>query len=1032
VGCDLIAAGMPVAVQAGSVTGGIDFPLATGGSIAGTVRDAVTQQPLAGVLIELFDGLSYNFYASTDESGAYIVEGLATGSYYLRTRNENGYVDELYGGAPCVGCTGRGSPVSVTAGQATSAVDFALAAGGHIAGTVTRAATSDPLYGAVVGFFAADGAELATATTDWEGHYALNRALPAGTYYAAVVQADPGLLGQIYEAQNCSADCRTRAIAGTAIAVAAGSTTSGIDFPLVEGGTVAGRIVDAASGEPVPAIVRVVDAGGRTMAEADTDFIGRYKVQGLLPGNYYVVTDNEVGYVNEIYGGGACLLEACAIASGTPVGFTSGYTMSGIDFELDRGGRIAGTMTRAASGDPAWYTGVRFFDTAGRMVAWGESDAFGRYVSEQGLPAGTYYARTVPSPRYALQQYDGQPCPNDDCEPTDGSPISVAGTSVHNGVDFALNTCSAVIAPNGPQSFTAPLGAPYQQALSATGGTAPYSFVMGPESGELPPGLSIDRAGVVYGTPTKRGSYPFSVWAIDASGCAGAMTIRLVADGVAAPTITPSATTALAGQTVTATIANGPGNALDWVGLYPVGGTAAQRVSYQFLNGMTSPPATGVTGATLTFVMPAVSGTYELRFFRNNTLTLLATSPAITVTAPSVTVNPTTVRTGGTVTATIANGPGYAWDWVGLYPAGGTPAQRVSYQFLNGLTSPPATGVTGATLTFTMPGVAGTYELRFYRNNSLTLLATSAPITVTAPSIAVSPTTVKTGASVTATVANGPGYAMDWVGLYPVGGTAAQRVSYQFLNGLTSPPASGTTGATLTFTMPAAAGTYELRLFRNNSLTLLATSAPITVTAPSITVSPTTVTTGGSVTATVANGPGYALDWVGLYPVGGTPAQRISYQFLNGLTSPPASGTTGATLTFTMPTVPGTFELRLFRNNTLTLMATSLPITVTAPSITPSATSVATGSNVTVTIANGPGNAMDWVGLYPVGGTAAQRISYQFLNGLTSPPATGATDAILTFTMPSTPGSYELRFFRNNSWTLLASTAPITVTGQTP
>jgi hypothetical protein len=103
---------------------------------------------------------------------------------------------------------------------------------------------------------------------------------------------------------------------------------------------------------------------------------------------------------------------------------------------------------------------------------------------------------------------------------------------------------------------------------------------------------------------------------------------------------------------------------------------------------------------------------------------------------------------------------------------------------------------------------------------------------VTAPTIALSTTTVAAGGTVTATVANGPGNTRDWVGLYPTGtsSSTSNRLAYQYLNGLQTPPTNGTSGGTLTFGLPTA-GSYELRLFVNNSLTVLATSAAIMVAA---------------------------------------------------------------------------------------------------------------------------------------------------------------------------------------------------------
>ena len=78
-----------------------------------------------------------------------------------------------------------------------------------------------------------------------------------------------------------------------------------------------------------------------------------------------------------------------------------------------------------------------------------------------------------------------------------------------------------------------------------------------------------------------------------------------------------------------------------------------------------------MTGAAVAFTMPATPGTYNVRFFLNDSLTKLATSATITVTAaaPSIALSATTVVPGGTVTATIANGPGNAGDWVGLFGA---------------------------------------------------------------------------------------------------------------------------------------------------------------------------------------------------------------------------------------------------------------------------------------------------------------------------------------------------------------------------
>jgi uncharacterized repeat protein (TIGR01451 family) len=95
--------------------------------------------------------------------------------------------------------------------------------------------------------------------------------------------------------------------------------------------------------------------------------------------------------------------------------------------------------------------------------------------------------------------------------------------------------------------------------------------------------------------------------------------------------------------------------------------------------------------------------------------------------------------------------------------------------------------------------------------------------------------------------------------------------------------------------------------------------------------------------------------------------------------------------------------------------------------ITP--TTVTVGSKVTVTVSNASGNSTSWVGLYATGTTNNDLYKdWQHLNGTKTPPTTGLTSATLTFTMPTTAGSYEFRLFDNTSgYTLLATSPPVTV-----
>jgi hypothetical protein len=61
------------------------------------------------------------------------------------------------------------------------------------------------------------------------------------------------------------------------------------------------------------------------------------------------------------------------------------------------------------------------------------------------------------------------------------------------------------------------IGAPYAQALAASGGTPPYSYLQ--MAGSLPAGLALDPAtGSLVGTPTRAGAYDFTIYAVDHEG----------------------------------------------------------------------------------------------------------------------------------------------------------------------------------------------------------------------------------------------------------------------------------------------------------------------------------------------------------------------------------------------------------------------------------------------------------------------------------------------------------------------------------
>jgi RHS repeat-associated protein len=162
--------------------------------------------------------------------------------------------------------------------------------------------------------------------------------------------------------------------------------------------------------------------------------------------------------------------------------------------------------------------------------------------------------------------------------------------------------------------------------------------------------------------------------------------------------------------------------------------------------------------------------------------------------------------------------------------------------------------------------------------------------------------------------------ATDWVGVYSPGATDTQFWTWRYTSGA----ASGSVPVTLT---NVGIGTYELRLFANNGYTRLATSNTFTVSGGNLTVSPGLTVPGGSVSAAwSAIAAPSATDWIGLYTPGASVTAPISWQYTNGAASGNAPYAIPAGLAF------GTYELRLFSNNTYLHLATSNSLAV-GPSV---------------------------------------------------------------------------------------------------
>ncbi len=369
----------------------------------------------------------------------------------------------------------------------------------------------------------------------------------------------------------------------------------------------------------------------------------------------------------------------------------------------------------------------------------------------------------------------------------------------------------------------------------------------------------------------------------------------------------------------------------------------------------------------------------------------------ISLQAVNVTVSKVEYTPSEAISVTLLDMPGNSGDWVGIYPKNATNAWENVLSWKH-----DGQVVDG---TYDLDGVvAGDYEARVFLDNSFTVLAKTVfkvkDIEMNF-SITTSQATYNSGFPITLTVANMPGLAGDWIGIFPKNASSAWEniLSWkhdgQVVDG--------------TYTLDGViAGVYEARVFLNNSYTLLAkTEFNVEDVGynTSVTTSKEEFETGDAITITLTNMPGNIGDWVGIYEKDkpsvweNTVTWKHDGQVVDG--------------TYDLDRVPvGEYEVRVFLNNSWTELAKKSFTVVQQQIVTTITTdkqSYENGEEITVSVTNMLGNQKDWIGIFPAGSASTFENAYDW----------EWTDAIVNGNiifhgLPA--GEYEVRAFFNEGF----------------
>lgn len=202
-------------------------------------------------------------------------------------------------------------------------------------------------------------------------------------------------------------------------------------------------------------------------------------------------------------------------------------------------------------------------------------------------------------------------------------------------------TCPT-ISVTAPSVNTAAPGRPFSQTFSQTGGLGNTTWSI--SNGVLPNGLTLNpNSGVLSGTTQQTGSFPLTVRATDANGCAGSVNFTLT---VTCPTINinpPEMPTGTAGQAFTVLLSQAGGTE-------PIAWTVSAGA---LPTGLSLNQATGVLSGT-----PTAAGKFDFSIRATDANGCAGTRDYSLTTNPptcqTITINPATLANGAVGTAYTA------------------------------------------------------------------------------------------------------------------------------------------------------------------------------------------------------------------------------------------------------------------------------------------------------------------------------------------------------------------------------------------
>ncbi len=429
-----------------SATGSPPAQVASTGTITGTLANGAGA-PQAGICVAASSSTQYAS-TKTGSDGSYSLS-LAAGNYLVEFFPGCGGPNDAiqwYRDQPAYASA---TPVPVTGGTVTTGIGATLGPGGEITGRVLDASGS-PVGGicayAYLDLPMGQSTLYNDVATAQDGAYTF-LGMESGTY---TIEFVPSCYGPSPYAVDWYPNSPSQAKAAP-VNVDAPATAGGIDVQLSAGGSITGRVTDAAGtglgGICINPIEATTSGEVVTFVETSTDAEGNYTVTGLPPGEAVLDFFSGCGggdYIGTFDGGSTQL-------SARPIPITAGDTTSGIDVTMSPGGAVEGTVSDV-SGTPLAGICVEADATSGSGYGTAPSAGDGTYQIE-GLPAGTYkvtFRSGCGSGYYRPQWY------SEAATESSAVPVDVAVGRTTTGIDALLQPMAGVACSTSGSPASAP------------------------------------------------------------------------------------------------------------------------------------------------------------------------------------------------------------------------------------------------------------------------------------------------------------------------------------------------------------------------------------------------------------------------------------------------------------------------------------------------------------------------------------------------------------------------------------------------